>query len=84
MKKLVVNYQNGTVGKEFFANEAEAKGRMGELDGFGTKYSLEDATYEEMMEEYRENAKRSKTRFEKATAGMTEEEKFLAVLGMGV
>lgn len=80
MKKLTINYKKGTVGKEFFRNEKEAKWRMEELDGFGVKYVLEDATYEEMIAEHRKEAEMYKEENERIER-MTQEEYFSFLLG---
>ena len=80
MKKLVVNFQNGTTGKEFFGCiggkiDKEMPSLMEELDSFGTAYTVEDATYEEMVQSHAEDAKRNTEAWDRLYEGMTDEEK---------
>lgn len=85
MKKLVIKYQSGTIGKEFFECiggkiDSSMKYRMEELDDFGTSYTVEDATYEEFIEYSNEKIRKYSESWEKLYEGLTGEERIMAML----
>lgn len=83
MKKLVVNYQSGQTGKEFFnvgISDNSMKHRMEYLDDIGASYTVEDATYEEFIEYSNEKIKKDSESWNRLYEGMTEEEKIMAML----
>lgn len=78
MKKLTINYSNGTIGKEFFwdSDKFSMESRMAQLDSLGVAYSIGDTTSKEVEEYHSEQDRIRKDNLERQYAGMSSDDIF--------